>query len=316
MKRHVISRFSIFLKGMAMGIADIIPGVSGGTIAIITGVYEEFLATLNNIDIKLLKLLFKGKIKKVWKKYNLNFLSYLLLGIISSIIILSHFITFLITQYPVIVWSFFFGLILAGIAILFREIKNWNLKITKILFSSHLYFFVFGLAIAILVQTLKPGINETNTIYLFFCGMISITAMLLPGVSGAYILVLLGAYETLLNTLKEVFKFNSEYFLNFFSFIMGALLSIKLFSRLLTWAYKNHKDNTLLCLIGFMIGSLPTLWPWKTEQFSNETFLSNLYVPNGYFLNIEFIKGLLFIIIGIIFVLILEYISKKNATKK
>lgn len=316
MRKYVLSRFSIFLKGMAMGIADIIPGVSGGTIAIITGVYEEFLETLNNIDIKLLKLLVNGKFNSAWKEYNLSFLSTLLFGILSSIIILSHYITFLIEEYPVLLWSFFFGLILSGIAILFKKVENWNFKNAKFLLPLQIYFLIFGLATAVLVQTFNPANTEINYIYLFFCGMISITAMLLPGISGAYILVLLGAYEPLLNTIKEVVKLNSEYFLNFFSFVLGALLSVKLFSKLLTWSYRNHKDNTLSCLIGFMIGSLPSLWPWKTEQFSNETFLSNLYIPEKYFLNIEFMTGFLFIITGIMLVLIMEYISKKDATKK
>ena len=288
MKKHALSHFSIFFKGMAMGIADIIPGVSGGTIAIITGVYEEFLSSLNNLDLNLFKSLIKGNIKVTWDKYNLSFLSTLLLGIITSMIILSHYITYLINEHPVPLWSFFFGLILSGIFVLIRDIKNWNSKKSRFIFSPQIYLMIIGCSIALLVQTINPGNNQINYVYLFICGMISITAMLLPGVSGAYILVLLGAYETLLITFKEVVKFNSDYFLNFLSFVLGALLSVKLFSKFLTWSYKNHKNNTLSCLIGFMIGSLPSLWPWKINTFSNELFLSNLYIPNGFLTNICF----------------------------
>tara|TARA_B100000768_G_scaffold180708_1_gene201385 strand:- start:2619 stop:3569 length:951 start_codon:yes stop_codon:yes gene_type:complete len=316
MKKHVLSRFSIFLKGMAMGVADIIPGVSGGTIAIITGVYEEFLSSLNNLDLNLLKSLIKGNIKVIWNKYNLSFLSNLLLGILTSMIILSNYITYLIDEHPITLWSFFFGLILSGIFILIRNIKNWKCKNSRFIFSPQIYLIIIGCSIALLVQTVNPGNNQINYLYLFMCGMISITAMLLPGVSGAYILVLLGAYETLLITFKEVVKFNSEYFLDFLSFVLGALLGIKLFSKFLTWSYKNHKDNTLSCLIGFMIGSLPSLWPWKINTFSNELFLSNLYIPKGFLTNSDFITGLMFMIIGIMAVLILEYLSKKNAKSK
>ena len=128
--------------------------------------------------------------------------------------------------------------------------------------------------------------------------------------------MLLGAYENLLETIKEIIKLNSEYFLNFFSFILGALIGVKLFSKFLTWSYKNHKNNTLSCLVGFMIGSLPSLWPWQNESFSNKAFLSNLYIPELHFLNMKFTNGLIFIILGFAIVLILEFFSKKNATKK
>ena len=305
MKKGVLSNIIVFLKGMAMGIADIIPGISGGTIAIITGIYEEFLSTLNNINLKIIKLLFKGKFKFLWEKYNLSFLSSLILGILTSVILLSYSITYLIVNYPIILWSFFLGLIASSIIYLFKEIKIWNRK-------TYLFLYI-GLFFSLVMLTIYPSKQEElSFIYLFFCGMISITAMLLPGVSGAYILVLLGAYETILNTLKEVIKFNSDYFLNFFSFIIGAILSIKLFSKLLTWAYKKHKNYTLSCLVGFMIGSLPNLWPWKSELNSEELLFSKLYIPVGYFMNADFRKGILFILIGILTIFILEYLAKKS----
>ena len=315
MKNTFFSNFIILIKGMCMGIADIVPGVSGGTIAIITGVYEELLKTINGLDFKILNELKKGNIKKIWKNYNLNFLFFLGLGILSSIIILSHFILIILNDYPVALWSLFLGLISSSIIFLFKSTTKLNFNSSKFLIPSQIYFLITGLFIALYVQTLSAGNTDINSIYLFFCGMISITAMLLPGVSGAYILVLLGAYETMLITLKEISQLNSDYFMNFISFVLGALLSVKLFSKLLTWSYENHKDNTLFCLIGFMIGSLPTLWPWKYNIDTN-LFLNKLYVPENYLNNSEFREGVLFFILGISIVLILEFISTKNEKKE
>ena len=315
MKNTFFSNFIILIKGMCMGIADIVPGVSGGTIAIITGVYEELLKTINGLDFKILNELKKGNIKKIWKNYNLNFLFFLGLGILSSIIILSHFILIILNDYPVALWSLFLGLISSSIIFLFKSTTKLNFNSSKFLIPSQIYFLITGLFIALYVQTLSAANTDINSIYLFICGMISITAMLLPGVSGAYILVLLGAYETMLITLKEISQLNSDYFMNFISFVLGALLSVKLFSKLLTWSYENHKDNTLFCLIGFMIGSLPTLWPWKYNIDTN-LFLNKLYVPENYLNNSEFREGVLFFILGISIVLILEFISTKNEKKE
>jgi len=315
MKNTFFSNFIILIKGMCMGIADIVPGVSGGTIAIITGVYEELLKTINGLDFKILNELKKGNIKKIWKNYNLNFLFFLGFGILSSIIILSHFILIILNDYPVALWSLFLGLISSSIIFLFKSTTKLNFNSSKFLIPSQIYFLITGLFIALYVQTLSAGNTDINSIYLFFCGMISITAMLLPGVSGAYILVLLGAYETMLITLKEISQLNSDYFMNFISFVLGALLSVKLFSKLLTWSYENHKDNTLFCLIGFMIGSLPTLWPWKYNIDTN-LFLDKLYIPENYLNNSEFREGILFFILGISIVLILEFISTKNEKKE
>ena len=316
MKNTFFSNFVILIKGMCMGIADIVPGVSGGTIAIITGVYEELLKTINKFDFKILKEFRNGKAKTIWETYNLNFLFFLGFGILLSIVILSHFILILLNEYPIALWSLFLGLISSSIIFLFKTTSKLNFKNSKYLIPSQLYFLIIGGFIALYIQTLSSSSSiEVNSLYLFFCGMISITAMLLPGISGAYILVLLGAYETMLITLKEVSKLNSEYFMNFISFALGALLSIKLFSKLLTWSYNNYKNNTLFCLIGFMIGSLPTLWPWKKNSDSS-FFLDRLYIPENYFNNSEFNEGILFFIIGIILVLLLEFISNKNEKKK
>ena len=315
MKNSIFSNFIILIKGMCMGIADIVPGVSGGTIAIITGVYEELLKTINKFDFKILNELKNRRFKLVWESYNLNFIFFLGFGILSSIVILSHFIIILLNEFPIAIWSLFLGLISSSIIFLFKTTSKLNFKNSKYFIPFQLYFLIIGMFTAVYIQTLNSGNVEVNSLYLFFCGMVSITAMLLPGVSGAYILVLMGAYETMLITLREISKLNSDYFLNFISFAIGALLSVKLFSKILTWSYKNYKDNTLFCLIGFMIGSLPTLWPWKKNNDS-EFFVDKLYIPKNYFNDSEFNEGILFFTIGVMSVLLLEFISNKNEKKR
>ena len=312
MKKNNFSNIIIFIKGMFMGIADVVPGVSGGTIAIITGIYEELLRTINGINLKTYNDYKKLGIKNVWINYNLSFLFKVISGIFFSIIIFSQFILVLIENFPIALWSLFLGLISASIIFLLRQTDKLDFKKSRFILPNQIYLLLIGIFLAIYIQTIKPSSTEIDFIYLIFCGIISITAMLLPGISGAYILVLLGAYETMLLTFKEVIKFNSDYFLNFFSFAFGAILGIKLFSKFLTWSYTKYKNNTLYCLIGFMIGSLPSLWPWKYKNISTSDFIQNMYIPENYFQNSEFNQGVLFFVIGVMVVLILERFSHER----
>ena len=295
-----------------MGIADIVPGVSGGTIAIITGIYEELLRTINGINLKIYNDYKELGIKNVWVNYNLSFLFKVISGIFFSITIFSQFILLLIENFPIALWSLFLGLISASIIFLLRQTDKLDFKKSRFILPNQIYLLLIGIFLAIYIQMIKPSSTDIDFIYLLFCGMISITAMLLPGISGAYILVLLGAYETMLLTFKEVIKFNSDYFLNFFSFAFGAILGVKLFSKFLTWSYTKYKNNTLYCLIGFMIGSLPSLWPWKYKNVSTSDFIQNMYIPDNYFLNSEFNQGIFFFVIGVMVVLILERFSHER----
>ena len=297
---------------MFMGIADIVPGVSGGTIAIITGIYEELLRTINGINLKIYNDYKELGIKNVWIKYNLSFLFKVISGIFFSITIFSQFILLLIENFPIALWSLFLGLISASIIFLLRQTDKLDFKKSRFILPNQIYLLLIGIFLAIYIQMIKPSSTDIDLIYLLFCGMISITAMLLPGISGAYILVLLGAYETMLLTFKEVIKLNSDYFLNFFSFAFGAILGVKLFSKFLTWSYTKYKNNTLYCLIGFMIGSLPSLWPWKYKNISTSDFIQNMYIPENYFQNSEFNQGVLFFVIGVMVVLILESFSHER----
>ena len=312
MKKTNFSDIIIFIKGMFMGIADIVPGVSGGTIAIITGIYEELLRTINGINLKIYNDYKELGIKNVWVNYNLSFLFKVVSGIFFSIVIFSQFILVLIENFPIALWSLFLGLISASIIFLLRQTDKLDFKKSRFILPNQIYLLLIGIFLAIYIQVIKPSSTDIDLIYLLFCGMISITAMLLPGISGAYILVLLGAYETMLLTFKEVIKLNSDYFLNFFSFAFGAILGIKLFSKFLTWSYTKYKNNTLYCLIGFMIGSLPSLWPWKYKNISTSDFIQNMYIPENYFQNSEFNQGVLFFVIGVMVVLILESFSHER----
>lgn len=312
MKKTNFSDIIIFIKGMFMGMADIVPGVSGGTIAIITGIYEELLRTINGINLKIYNDYKKLGIKNVWINYNLSFLFKVISGIFFSITIFSQFILLLIENFPIALWSLFLGLISASIIFLLRQTDKLDFKKSRFILPNQIYLLLIGIFLAIYIQMIKPSSTDIDFIYLLFCGMISITAMLLPGISGAYILVLLGAYETMLLTFKEVIKFNSDYFLNFFSFAFGAILGVKLFSKFLTWSYTKYKNNTLYCLIGFMIGSLPSLWPWKYKNVSTSNFIQNMYIPQNYFQNSEFNQGILFFVIGVMVVLILERFSHER----
>jgi putative membrane protein len=312
MKKTNFSDIIIFIKGMFMGMADVVPGVSGGTIAIITGIYEELLRTINGINLKIYNDYKKLGIKNVWINYNLSFLFKVISGIFFSITIFSQFILLLIENFPIALWSLFLGLITASIIFLLRQTDKLDFKKSRFILPNQIYLLLIGIFLAIYIQMIKPSSTDIDFIYLLFCGMISITAMLLPGISGAYILVLLGAYETMLLTFKEVIKFNSDYFLNFFSFAFGAILGVKLFSKFLTWSYTKYKNNTLYCLIGFMIGSLPSLWPWKYKNVSTSNFIQNMYIPQNYFQNSEFNQGILFFVIGVMVVLILERFSHER----
>ena len=232
-----------------MGAADIVPGVSGGTIAFITGIYEELLKSITSINFNTFRLLKNKNIKSVWQKINGNFLACIFSGILLSVLALSKTITFLIKSYPVLVWSFFFGLILASSFIIGRTIKSWNFQRVIIL--------IVGAFIAFSITRISPVENPDSMFYIFISGVIAISAMVLPGVSGSYILLLMGSYTLILKALNEL---NLTVVL-VFSF--GCLIGLLSFARLLSKLLKSYKDITIAVLTGFLIGSIDKVWPWK-----------------------------------------------------
>jgi putative membrane protein len=239
----------IFLKGIAMGAADVVPGVSGGTIAFISGIYEELLSSISAVNFATLKLLKKEGIKAAWKAINGHFLLALLSGIFISIISLAKLISWLLENKPIMVWSFFFGLVLASILYVGKQIEKWN-AVTIILL-------IIGAFAAYFITTLQPAVENTSLLFYFIAGALAICAMILPGISGSFILVLLGAYKPVLDAIHN----RNIKLIGLVA--IGAVVGLLSFSKILRWLFDHHKNYTLAVLTGFILGSLNKIWPWK-----------------------------------------------------
>lgn len=249
MKRTFKDYLLVSLKGIAMGAADVVPGVSGGTIAFIVGIYEELLESIKSINLSSLKLLFTGKFSTFWKTINGNFLISLVIGIAISIFSLAKLITYLLETYPILVWAFFFGLVLASIWVVSKDIKKWNWKT--------ILCFIVGAIVAFYITVATPAETPESLWFIFLCGAIAICAMILPGISGSFILVLLGKYFYIMESVKNL------HLIVIIVFAMGAIVGIASFSRILSYALRNFYDITIAVLAGFMLGSLNKVWPWK-----------------------------------------------------
>ena len=298
MERRIKDYAVLTLKGMAMGAADVVPGVSGGTIAFIAGIYDELINSIKSINMHSLKLLFTGKIAAFWKAVNGNFLFALLLGIAISVFSLAKLITYLLLNEPVLVWSFFFGLVLASTWFVTKDIKGWNWKTVA--------GFVGGAVIAYYITVATPAETSTNLMFIFLCGAIAICAMILPGISGSFILVLLGKYFYVMEAVKTL----DLVVLGVFAF--GAALGITSFSGVLSYALKNFRNITLSVLSGFMLGSLNKVWPWKEVEKlvsdGHEVMIEHNIAPNT-----EVAEAVVLMLIGFILVYVLEKISAKKA---
>lgn len=257
MNRTVKDYSLITLKGIAMGAADVIPGVSGGTIAFISGIYEELLNSIKSINIVALKLLLTGKFAEFWKAINGTFLISLLTGIGISIISLAKGLKYLLDHYPILVWSFFFGLVVASAIYVARTITKWNF--------GTIASGIAGIIIAYYITIITPAEANTTYWFIFLSGAIAICAMILPGISGSFILVLLGMYKFILEAVGN-FKFAI-----IFTFLAGAAIGIISFSNILSWLLKKYHNITISMLAGFMVGSLNKVWPWKevVETFTD-----------------------------------------------
>jgi putative membrane protein len=307
MKRSPIDYLILSLKGMAMGAADVVPGVSGGTIAFISGIYEELIDTLNNIKFSLLKHLKQEGIKSTWKKANGSFLIALLSGVFVSVISLAKGVEWLLEHQPILLWSFFFGLVLASIIYVGKQIKTTPSDIKIFLAMT------IGTVVAYLITTLNPAETSDTNLFLFFAGALAICAMILPGISGAFILVIIGAYSPVLEALsnrdiKTILIIGA-----------GAVIGLLSFSKLLKWLFEKYHRLTLAVITGFMIGSLNKIWPWK-ETLTFRTNSKGVQVP----LNEESIspfnfdgdpqllQAIVLMVFGVLIILILEKISAKK----
>ena len=283
--RNTIGHLRVFFCGILMGIADAIPGISGGTIALLLGIYEELIGSISNFNINLFKNLKKKGIKYCWNKINGNFLLSLISGVLLSLVSFVKIFSILIQKYPLFIWSFFLGLILATLFVINRNIKKWNIV-------NFILIFIFAF-LTILLSIINPSISENiNLFYILICGIIASSAMILPGISGSLILVILGVYTLIINALN-----NLEYNI-ILVFLIGCLIGIINFSKIIKWLFHNYRDYTFSIMLGLVIGSIYTVWPWRKSFTDDKT---NEYI----FLSV------IITIIGFTVIYTLEKISKK-----
>ena len=285
-----------------MGAADVVPGVSGGTIAFISGIYEELLDAINSININTLKILKNKGFKAAYRSINGNFLFALLLGIGISILSLAKLIKWLLENEPILLWSFFFGLVLASVFYVGKQIRNWNtLKILMLIIGTSLGYYI----------TILPAMatHETPAWFLFISGALAICAMILPGISGSFILLLLGAYKPVIEALDQ------RDIKTLLIVGIGAIVGLLTFSRLLKWLFDKHKYVTLAVLTGFIAGSLNKIWPWK-QVIESEIIHGKLKVlqeesvlPFNYEGDPNLLWAVIFAVIGFGVILILEKFS-------
>ena len=254
-----ITNAGLVLRGLAMGVAEVIPGVSGGTIAFITGIYKTLLDSIKAVDGSLLKSLVRMELKAAWTKVNGNFLLWLVMGMGLGILIGVFGVSYLLEAYPEVLWSLFFGLILASVPFMLSQMKQRHIR--------HVVLLLLGAAIAYFITTLTPASGSTNLLYLFLAGCIAISALVLPGISGSFMLVLMGLYTTVIPTVKEFLK-SPEWseFVLVSVFAAGCLTGLLAFSRLVSSAFENYHDGTIALLSGFMLGSLNKIWPWRNPE--------------------------------------------------
>lgn len=307
-KRNFKDYFIISLKGMAMGAADVVPGVSGGTIAFISGIYEELLGSISAVKPSLFKKLKEEGFKSVWKEVNGSFLLALFVGIFFSIFTLAKIIGGLLETQPILVWSFFFGLVLASIIYVGKQIDSWNFKTVLVL--------LIGAFLAYYITTLKPVLSDEVSLgYMFMSGALAICAMILPGISGAFILVILGAYKSVLTAIED------RDIKVLATFAVGAIIGILSFSKVLKWLFSKFRNLTLAALTGFILGSLNKIWPWKhtltfrTNSHGEQVPFNEVSVlPWNYEGDPQLIYAIVLAVVGFALILLLESLatSKPN----
>lgn len=301
------NRLLLFLKGAAMGVAEVIPGVSGGTLAFITGIYEELLSTIKNIlGPEVFKAFRAGGIRAAWQKANGPFLIFLLPGMAFGLIGGVFTVTKLLESYPQLLWAFFFGLILASVWYIGRRVGRWQV--------AEVAGLIGAAALAFYITIAAPAQGIDAYWFIFICGMIAISALMLPGISGSFMLLLMGMYTVIIPAVKTALTtFDSKSLTILVVFALGALLGLATFSRVLTWAFKNYRSFTMAILTGFMLGSLNRIWPWRNvlEYRTNSTgeqvpFLERSVLPGAYEGDPMILGVILLMVIGFVLVLLLD----------
>lgn len=302
---------SWFVKGFGIGAANVIPGVSGGTIALITGIFERLIDSLKSFNIKAFKLLYKLKFKEFSKHTDLLFLSSVFIGALVSIFTLARLLGYLFDHYPVYVWAYFFGLIIASVYFVGRTIDSYKLSV--------IISFIVGTVVAAAISFLNPAVENDAFLYLIICGIVAIVSMILPGLSGSFVLILMGNYELVM--IRSVNELN---FAVLFPVAIGVIIGLPAFSNMLSWVYKKYKNETIGSLTGFILGSLFILWPWKHEKFligddgleilksNGDPIISGYerYFPDA--LDVQLLLSLAFILIGMLTVWGIERFADKK----
>jgi len=296
----------LFFKGIGMGGADVVPGVSGGTVAFITGIYEEFLDSIKSVNFDNLKLLFTGNFKSFWANINGGFLVTLFLGILISVKSLATLMAYLIQAYPIQLWSFFFGLIIISSMVVLRQVAKWNIGVVLSI--------GIGIASAYLITSSTPASTPDSLIMVFISGTVAICAMILPGISGAFILLILGKYKYVVEALSNMD------IVVILTFAAGCLVGISSFARVVAWLLKKYHNIAIAILSGFMLGSLNKIWPWKQVlEFRLDShgkkipFIETNILPSNFYQTTGqdpfILQAILFMAIGFFLVVVIEKIA-------
>jgi putative membrane protein len=285
-------------KGVGMGTANVIPGVSGGTIAFITGIFERLINAIKSFNITALKLLFKGKFKALIQHTDFYFLLSVGAGVAIAIISVAKLFKYLFEHYPIYLWSFFLGLVLVSVFYVAKEVRKWNF--------TTIAFFILGTGIAVLISLLKPGNEDASILYLFICGIVASCSMILPGLSGSFVLILMGNYQLVM--IDAVSDFNICILL---PVVIGAAAGLLGFSYFLSWLFKKYRYQAIAILSGFILGSSMILWPWKEPVFFENTGKIIGYNWRLPAMDSEFILALLFMVIGGALIWFMESVAKR-----
>lgn len=311
----------ITVKGACMGAADVIPGVSGGTIAFITGIYDQFVGSLNNIDSSAVRMLFKGKFKELWNHINGTFLVSLFAGIMISVVSLAKLMQYLLTWHPIETWAFFFGLIVASVIFIGKGVEKWRAK--------DYLLYLFGIALGVVICTLSPTSTPEALWFIFITGAIAICAMILPGISGSFILLILGKYKYIMGVISDLTSgINvTENIIIIAVFGIGCAVGILSFSKFLHWLLAKYKRQTILVMVGFITGSLVKVWPWANmETIAASQFPELMDLPEGVMIdtlpgymdqiNMHYTGAAIFAIIGFSLIIGIELAGKAIAKKR
>ena len=299
--KNLLKYLIVSIKGACMGAADVIPGVSGGTIAFIMGIYDEFVGSIARIDATAVKMLFSGRIRDFWKHINGSFLLSLVIGIGVSVVALAGLMQTLLTNYPIQTWAFFFGLIVASSIFILRGVSNWRLR--------DFGFLALGLLLGVVICTLSPTQTPDDLWFIFLSGALAICAMILPGISGSFILLILGKYQYIMEVITNIVSGvdMGHNLLIMGGFMGGAIVGILGFSKFLHWLLARWHKETLIALAGFIIGSLVKVWPWSNAEAMEQVSRCGGHLWGW---------ALLFAVIGFCLVTGIEFAGKIISSKK